>query len=428
MGNLLAKLPAFAQDNVLEHLSVKDAENLMAVDAAARYCVTTNRGFWARKAMWYYDKDPALFKRLGSHHLFDGPTLKKHVCKANLTLGEIEETRESGHSYDEYFSMKERILHLAVDEMASRIAVHFRDQTTEIHSLIRMGAPPLCRFSSPPITSMILHGNFLFKREPERPASFHVDAVDWMRCRSAPSLEPSDGAAGAFPLKSSDQFLLAYDGSQHEALLFTLRDDSYDEDPFYLEYPKDSRLEDQATRGSSLYVILQRFDRYVFFEYVVTTGQKIREFLVATPATFLKPSIAYPFILITQSPCPPARLANSRIDLRIRRPFYIYSARIVIPGGDTSVRSDGQVVADTPVRCVSSRAQYLFIPDEDRMKVVPLDNPEAAFYDVDSIGHAYKQNLAASYGLSYVFAQGPGTIGPGITIRRFFRDREFALL
>ena len=428
MGNLLAKLPILVQDNILAHLSVRDAENLMSVDAAARYCVSQNRGFWVQKAMWLHQKDPTLYRRLASHHLFDGPTLKNHVVNADLTFKEIQDNLESGQSFDTYFKMKEKILHLAVDESASLVALHFRDQVTQIHSLTRFGDPPLCSFSSPNIKSMVLLGNFLFHRKPEEPEYFHVDVTDWKNQRAAASLGPNYAAAGDSPLKSSDEFLLAYDKLRHEALLYSHLEDVFDEDPYTLEYPADSRIQDHATRGLSLYAILQKFDRYVFVEFVITSGQLMREFLIATPVSFLRPSIAYPFILITLSPCPPSRLVHSRTDLRIRRPFYIYSARIIIPGKDTSVRSDGQVVADTPVRCVSSRAQYLFIPDEDRMKVVPLDNPEAAFYDVDSIGHAYKQNLAASYGLSYVFAQGPGPIGPGITIRRFFKNKEFALL
>ena len=423
MGNLLAKLPVLVQDNILAHLSVRDAENLMSVDAAARYCVSQNRGFWVQKAMWLHNKDPTLFRRLASHHLFNGPTLKNHIFNADLTFTEIQDNLESGRSYDTYFKMKEKILHLAVDESASLVALHFRDQLTQIHSLTRFGDPPLCSFSSPSIKSMVLHGNFLFHRKPEAPGYFHTDVTDWKNQRSAASLGPNYAAAGDFPLKSSDEFLLAYDCLRHEALLFSHLDDVFDEDPYTLEYPTDSRLQDQATKGLSLYAILQKFDRYVFTEFIITTGQMMREFLIATPVSFLRPSIAYPFILITQSPCPPSRLCHSRTDLRIRHPFYIYSARIVIPGGDTSVRSDGQVVSDTAIQCVSSRAQYLFIPDDDRMKVVPIGDSGATFFDVSSVDHTYKENCIASFGLSYIYAQ-----GPGLTIRRFYKKREIVLL
>ena len=424
MGNSLGKIPWLVLDIILDLLHLEDAKNLMVCDNRLRDMISANRPFWERHAMRLYEIDPALFMRLKSHHLFDQDALVQLVSAAHSTYLATVGNILAANSEDTEHAMGRKIVTLAIDEEACLLAIHLDGNLVQIHSLLRLGDPPLRSVRLGAIHHMILHGNILFYRHTHCPATYHTDVYNWKIGLEMASLTPGSDDIGAFRLKFSNRFLIAYDWPNHCSLAYQLDDVGYRLHPIRVPLPAAIRLRDHATRGNLLLVLLEVDpSMHVYHEIDILKNQVIRVLFVASPIFLYAPKIAYPYILVTQANC--RSQAHLGLDSHARSPFYVYGPRIFIPGSNGLVLGADPIHSSGGIKGVSFRGQFVFIANgnNDHTKIIFVGDPSVPFQPTDYAQHVYRNGPCApgivSFGLSVIFAR-----GSVLVFRRYFENGD----
>ena len=422
MGNSLGKIPLLVVDNILDHLRLQDAMSLMACGSVLRKMISANRHFWVHHALRLYEIDPAKFMRLKSHHLYDEAALVRHVTFAHLTYLATVGNILAGDSEDTAHDMEKKIITIAIDEVACRIAVHLDFSLVQIHSLLRLRDPPLRSVRLTQIHHMVLHGDILFYRFSHDPSKFHTDVYNWRIGLPMASLTPGSNDIGAARLKFSDRFLIAFNHPEHCSLAYQLDDVGYRIHPFRVPLPPAERMNDQATKGDLLLVLLEIEQRHVYHEINILNNQVLKTILVASPRFLYSPKIAPPYILVTQV----NRFHHGhQVPAHVRRSGYTYGPRILIPGPDDSVKDADPIFASGGVKSPSFRGQFIFIADgrNEHSKIVYVGDHSLPFRFSNIAEHVYHGGPCApgivSFGLSVVFVR-----GSLLVLRKYFDNGE----
>ena len=414
MGNFLCKLPLLVRDNILEFLRVEDVKNLMRVDDQVQASIGSHRSFWIREAESLYYIDPALFMRLKSHHLFNDDALVRLVCDAHTKYLETVGNILAANSEDMVHSVGRKIITIAIDEEAGRIAVSLDNDTLEIHSLLRLRDPPLRSVCIEGIHHMVLHRDVVFLRHTRCPSKYHTDVYNWRIGMNMLSLTPGSEDIGCFRLKFSNRFLLAFDHPAQCTLAYQLNGAGYCVHPFRVPLPQPGYMRDHGTRDDRLFALLEVGRKWEFYELNIFDGRVLRAFLVAAPCFLYNPKIAYPYVMVTQ-------VNRHHIPHRQRRspppygaaraPFYAYGPRILIDGPDDVVLEANPIHSDGGIKCASSRGNFIFIADgrNEHSKIIFVGDPTLPFRPSDFAEHVYHGGPCSpgivSFGLSVIFVQ-----------------------
>ena len=402
-----------AQDAILSFLNLDDVLQLMRTNQEIRSTIIANRLFWTRHALRLYEMDPIIFVQFQNPALYTDDALYEQVVKANARRKTIMRSMFAQSTEEDIVYMDGSICALAVDEKEGVVAVSLDDEV-QIHSLLRFGDPPLQIIKTIKIDEIIVHGGTLICRPPRDRDFFHADVINWKTEDHFPSLCPELDKTAQFPLKASEKFLLAYDVSRNLAMAYPFSNDGSVQIPIFFQFPDGSRLVDYAMKDEKILAILTDQCSHCFIEHDVLSGKTTKSFLVAAPAQLHSPSIAFPFIFVTQAPLPKKPVVYMD-DIIQEIPLCIYGTRILIPGGDIRPWVEGRVFGDVNVPIPNAKSQFYFIRDKFSydIYVVYVGSIFAQFRRVDTA--SYCEPIAiASVGLSYVFAR-----GPQLVFRRF---------
>ena len=408
MGNSLCKFPLLVREGIIVYLCVEDVKNLIRADDRIQAALGAHRSFWVREAENLYNIDPALFMRLKSHHLFGDDALVQLVCDAHTTYLTTVGNILAARSEDTVHDVGDKIITIAIDEEACRIAISLGFNTLQIHSLLRLGDPPLRIVHIEGIHHMVLHRDVVFIRHPRCPSEFHTDVYNWRIGLEMTGLTPGSDGIGAFRLKFSNRFLLAFDHPAQCTLAYQLDHVGYCVNPFRIPLPKGGYMRDQATREGLLYVLLEINQRWEYYEFNILDGRILRTFLVASPRFSFHPKIAYPFIMVTHV----NRHSRSyRYDPSAHGAFYAYGPRILIDGPNDDVLDAERIHSSGGIKCASSRGQFIFIADgrDQHSKIIFVGDRSLPFRPSDFAEHVYHGGPCSpgivAFGLSVVFVR-----------------------
>ena len=408
MGNEFSqtlKIPELIQDNLLSFLSVCDVTKLMEADNRLKDQISGNRPFWIQQAKRLYECDPTLYSLFKDPYVYDDQ-LVYHVIRAGEHYADTKEAILKGPPDEFSIPMPDLIHHLAVDEFEDVIAVVM---TTEIRifSIQRFGDPPLRTFPTDRINEIIIQGNMIITRPPCNAEAHHADIRNWKVDIRTASLGPALVKPRDYPLKKSRKFLLAYDKKAHAAVAYPFLEDGFISKPTLFHYPRNTKMIDYAMKDGDILAIISDHNSHCFFRYSIAKGVTIKSFLVATPAHFHVPTIAFPFVLVTQSPLPsrPPRVYMDDVVFDVR--VHIYGARIHIPGADWRALVESRFIGDKMIQ-VPSIGQFCFIRDRTSLDVLVIyvGSYDAPFRYIDVAARSNGMPEVVSAGLSYFFSRG----------------------
>ena len=292
---------------ILSYVTVDDAKSLMQTCKTWYDEIVANRPFWLEKGRQLYKKDPSHFQRLRDPSFFDNLALVKHVCAANAEFIAIRAQIFSGRSAATECIIQpfgQQIQCISADPVSSLLVIAFANKI-EIYSLLSFGDPPLRVIPTEvnEYRQIIIHGDFLYIRPPTDLSIFHFDVHDWENSMPLIAVPPRYALAKKRPMRMSDQFLVAFDGGADRILAYPITRDRFFPNPIQIAYDDGNAerclLYDYNVNGAQLLVIVERDYVYFFCErYDAHTGQMLQRILVAFPAVFHEPRLAYPHILI----------------------------------------------------------------------------------------------------------------------------------
>ena len=397
-GNPIAVLPELVHDEILSYMTVREAINLMDSDEAVRERIENNRTFWLKRARKYSEIDPRVFHSLDDVESLSNRDLVHEVCQAEEVYCEALQNIETNHSEDDILHLTHAAETLAFDPQTHNLAVLLTNGNIEIFSTSRFGDPPLKTiYNMIHFDEILIHGDVLFLRPPINCDQFHTDVLQWRMDIPMASLSPSYHQMQRV-LKRSDSYLLAPCLVANTILVYSLCPLGYNVNHMCIHVARRGRIVDCAAYDSHALVILKTQDRFIFLEFDIESGgQLLKEFLVADPATFISPSIAFPWVLVSQNalgvPYP-----NSSI----------YGARRPIPGNRHPILDESFIIATDRLADPLTSSQFLFLSNVETndVRVVYIGEDSTIFQQLDVIQTVNDTAVVISTGLAYVFARG----------------------
>ena len=258
-------------------------------------------------------------------------------------------------------------------------------------------------------------------RPPVDQSSHHFDVYDWESYMPLLAVPPRYALAKVRPLKKSDEFLVAFDSGADRLLAYPIARDRFSPNPIRIAYDDGTAerclLYDYNINDAQLLLIVERDYVYFFCErYDVHTGLMLQRILVAFPAVFHEPRLAYPHILIAQMPATSSPFVDEShrifgLNLVLDDPLRVNN-RPEIP------RQFGWIPAHMPL-LGPSVGNFLALVDFGIQRTHFVYTGDFRFRLTEHVKEPISPFCFAPFGLSFLYAH-----GNDVTLVRFFEGGE----
>ena len=334
MGVRVSKIPEFAQDKILNYLSVAEAMTLSRVDDDTETAVKRNRQFWLMKAKRLHFLDPFTFRSLDRASSLRLHAIRREVVNADDMLQRARRRLDARQDVETRKNVGSEITFMAVDEKLCNVAVQLSSNITQIYSLDRFDDPPTIVENPHAISEIMINGEYLFFRPPVNRNRHHTDVIRWTPRDNYPQLSrpltehlgpsfgdieilrplaPSPGKCRPrfypgektvnpdYRMRKSTQMLLVHDPIGTSLLSYLLTTVSFNPSAIKYRLEPNEKLRDHAAREYLVIMVIEVHGYLIYRSYNPVAHEVIRQFCLTPNVMNIRPYIVFPNILMYET-------------------------------------------------------------------------------------------------------------------------------